>query len=264
MAADPSLLGLLKRMRERSGASLAECREALKVAQDNPRLALNALASMGYTGGREPYDESAPLGSYRFDAYARRVVDASISAICEDLRPGGAPITAVVLHAQLGIAVSLAFVYDVGRIVDGAAKVTVEIAEDLGGIPVDQRPDDPLLETFRYRFGFQETRPDVGLFEEDPALRWEESSLPEAVYVYEMLRASQEITRRLAEAGRPVAEGCVAAYGRHDFLVDDLDDQRALIRSGLRTHMGDPGTLRAFASLCYGSLEGQQHLIELT
>ncbi|WNG36795.1 hypothetical protein F0U61_26315 [Archangium violaceum] len=262
MSQSESSLDLLKRIRARSGASLAECSQALKEAQGDPRLALNQLASKGYTGGRPRYDEPAPLGSYGFDSYAQRIIDACVNGLEEYLRPDGEPIGAVVLHALLGIPVSVVLVHG-ERGLAGKARVSVDVAPDPGAIPPTPGDQDLLLETFRYRFGFQETRPDVGLFDEEPLLSWEVSSLPDSLYCHEMMRAAASVARRLAADGYRVAPGCVAGYARQDLVLSDAEDQLALVRRQLKSLMREPDTLRAFAGLCYASAEGQRYLMEL-
>jgi hypothetical protein len=262
MSHGESLLDLLKRIRARSGASLAECSQALKEAHGDPRLALNRLAAKGHTGGRPRYDETAPLGSYGFDSYAQRVVDTCAQVLEEFLRPDDEPISAVVLHAQLGIPVSLVLVHG-ERGLAGNARVSVDVPPDPGPIPLTAGDPDPLLETFRYRFGFQETRPDVGLFDEEPALYWEVSSLPDSLYCLEMIRAAAFLARRLAADGYRFAPDCVAGYARQDLLLSDEQDQLALVRRQLKSLLADPEALRAFAGLCYVSAEGQRKLVEL-
>jgi hypothetical protein len=263
MAGNESSLELLKRMRARSGASLAECAHALKAAHGNSRIALNQLALKGHTGGRPCYDETVPLGSYGFDSYSQRVIDTCVQVFEEYLKPISEPISAVVLHSQLTIPVSLVLAYVGDRGPDGNAKVSVDVALDPGPIPETPDAPDLLLETFRYRFGFQETRPDVGLFDEEPLLYWEVSSLPDSLYCYEMIRAAATIARGLAADGYPVAPGCVAGYARQDLLLCDAAEQLMLVRRQLKALFGEPNALRAFAGLCYSSAEGQQHLVEL-
>ncbi|MCY1032245.1 hypothetical protein OV207_12315 [Corallococcus sp. BB11-1] len=263
MARDKSPLDVLKRMRATSGASLADCAQALKASQGSPRIALNHLAAQGHTGGRPGYDEAAPLGSYGFDTYAQRVADTCVQEIKGVLKPGGAPLSAVVLHAPEGIPVALVSLYSGEWGPHRAPLVSIDVAPAAAPIPDTPGAPDPLLETFRYRFGFQETRPDVGLFDEEPALYWEVSSLPDSVFCLEMMKAAVVILRRLARDGYPASHECVAGYARSDLLLRDPRDQRDLIQRQLRTTLRDREALSAFARLCYAELPGQQGLLEL-
>ncbi|RKG84530.1 hypothetical protein D7V88_21670 [Corallococcus terminator] len=163
----------------------------------------------------------------------------------------------------MGIPVTLVSFYVGERGPEGDALVSIDIDSDPSPIPDTMGAVDPLLETFRYRFGFQETRPDVGLFDEEPALYWEVSSLPDSVFCLEMMNAAAAILRRLSLDGYLVSRECVAGYARHDLLLSDPKNQRELIQRQLRTTLRDPGTRSAFAALCYASPTGRQSLLEL-
>ncbi|MFY0522368.1 hypothetical protein ACN28I_03840 [Archangium gephyra] len=236
----------------------------MKEAQGNPRLALNQLASEGHTGGRPRYDETAPLGCYGFDTYARRVIEAGEQALAEYLKPSGEPITGVVLHGGQGIPVSQLLIYDGTQGPgSGVARVSLDVTVDARPIPAAYEDTDLLLETFCYRFGFQETRPDVGLFDEEPALNWEVSTLPDSLYCLVMMRAATALARGLAGKGYQVASTCIAGYARQDLLLSDDADQLALVQRQLQRNFGDSDALRAFAGLCHASPDDQQRLIQL-
>ncbi|MBU8899857.1 hypothetical protein DRW03_15840 [Corallococcus sp. H22C18031201] len=260
MAPDESPLDVLKRMRVRSGASLAECSQALKAAQGDARAALNALAEEGHTGGRPGYDAEAPPGTYGFDAYAERVIDTCARDIRATVTPGAEPIRAVVLHAQQGIPVRLVLLYTGATGMEGQPWVSLDVSPAFAPIPSSQDAEDPLLETFRYRHGFQETRPDVGLFDEEPELAWEESSLPDLLFSHDMLRAASGVARALAAAGYGVAPDCAVAYARADLRLSDAEDQWARVRRQMQALFTGQDAVRAFAELCYAGDEARRRV----
>lgn len=254
-------MALLERIREHSGASLGACQAALRVSGDDARAALNLLASQGHVGGRVPYDDAEEIGCYELDAYAERVRDASVSAVRSYLRPGDEPAGAVVLYAQDGLPVSAVALTSIDRGRTGRARVLVDVAADRGLIPADFGEDDRSLQAFRYRFGFQQTRPDVGTFDEEPSLAWQEDLLPTCLFIYEMMQAARAVASLLAQTGLPVAPDCGAGFVQDDVLFSDPEDQLNEVRSELRKHLpaGSPA-LQAFARLCYRALEKQKWL----
>jgi hypothetical protein len=259
---DSGLLSLLERMKERSGASLAACKQALRISNDDPRAALNLLASQGHTGSRPSYDEDAPPGCYAMDSYAEALAAACVAALLPNLLQTDEPVGTVVLYAPAGPPAASVAVrsQSPGRPRD---RIMVGVGTDAGSIPTSFGDDDPLLQTFRYRFGFQQTRPDVGPFDEDLSIGWEEEQLPTCLFVYEMVQCAQAVATAIAGAGIPVVPGCLGGYARHDSFASSRENQLAVIKSELREHLTEVEALQAFSRLCYATAEKQSWLVDL-
>ena len=254
---------LLERMRSRSGASLGQCMQALTAAGGNPRAALNALAVAGLRGGRDPYDDGAPVISYEMDRYAQRVIESGLPDLIRLVRNAADTVTGVVLHADLGIPVRFIMVYFGASALDGDPRIALDITTGSNAIPSELGADDPSLQAFRFRFGYQETRPDVGPFDESPSLSWKEGALPECLFRYEMIRAAEHIAVVLGERGLPVSDRCRGGYARHDDLFDDAAAELERVERRLHSHFTRRDAVEEFARLCYAMPDKQTWLLNL-
>lgn len=254
---------LLERLRERSGANLGQCKQALTAAAGNPRAALNALAAAGFTGGRPQFDENAPIRSYELDIYSRRLVAACVQALGSYLGSVEQPITAILVQGSVDIPIMHVSAHTGDNRAESDAKVLLDVAVDQGAIPTALGTEDVAINTFRYRFGLQETRPDVGVFDETPSVSWQEGFLPETLYCYEMIRAAEAIAAELRQAGSRIADDCEGGYERHELLVTDADDQLRRVQKRLRLDLDSLDATEGLARLCYGTPEKQQWLVGL-
>jgi hypothetical protein len=261
--ADRELFGLLERLREKSGANLGQCKQALTAAAGNPRAALNALAAAGFAGGRPSFDESAPIRCYELESYSQRLVAACVPALDSYLRNVEQVITAILLQGSVDIPIVHVSAHTGDKKAESDAQVLLGVSVDQGAIPTALGAEDLAINTFRYRFGLQETRPDVGLFDETPSVSWQEGFMPETLYCYEMLQAAQAIAAGLRQAGHRMADDCEGGYARHELLITDAEDQLRLVQKRLRLDLDSTEAVEGLARLCYATPEKQQWLVGL-
>ncbi|MFY0570112.1 hypothetical protein ACN28E_40680 [Archangium lansingense] len=256
---------MVREVQRRTGAPLIECKKAVDASGGELRKAMNLLAEAGFTGGRPRYDP-AERGSYGFEAYGRRVVDACVGALAEYLPRDGAPLTAVVLRSYQALPVNLVTAYagPQGRKSAPITEVDLDVRSDT--IPEDSGGEDRLLRAFLYRNGLQATRPDVPeLDEEEPDFRWEFSSLPACLYCYEMLRCSQAVLEELVRQGFKVVPKCAAMYAFEDYFLDASAAERELadVRKRIAKYLRSASLVQDFAQLCYETPEKQRWFVEL-
>lgn len=265
MADLQALATLVRELQHRTGAPLAECKKAADASGGELRKAMNLLAEAGFTGGRPKYDP-AERGSYGFEAYGRRVVEACVSALDEYLPLGGAPLTAVVLRSYQEVPVNLVTAYAGPEGRKGDPTTQIDLNTNGGTIPERSGAEDRLLRAFLYRHGMQATRPDVPEIDEEyPALMWEFSSLPACLYCYEMLQCAKAVLEEIVRKGFTAAPGCAALYAYEDYFLDASAADRQLqdVRERIGQDLPDQNLVKDFAALCYETPEKQRWLVEL-
>ncbi|WIG95917.1 hypothetical protein [Myxococcus sp. SDU36] len=256
---------LVREVQRRTGAPLLECKKAVDASGGELRNAMNLLAEAGFTGGRPRYDP-AERGSYGFDAYGRRVVEACVDVLSEYLPRDGAPLTAVVLRSYQGIPVNLVTAYAGPHGRKGEPITEVDLHIQSGAIPERSGVEDRLLRAFLYRNGLQATRPDVPeLDEAEPNLQWEFSSLPACLYCYEMFHCSQAVLEELVRSGFNAAPGCAAMYAFEDYFLDasTAECQLADVRKRIAEYLPGASLMQDFAQLCYETAEKQRWFVDL-
>lgn len=256
---------MVREVQRRTGAPLIESKKAVDASGGDLRNAMNLLAEAGFTGGRPKYDP-AERGSYGFEAYGKRVVEACVDALTEYLPRDGAPLTAVVLRSYQGIPVNLVTSYAGPQGRKGGPITEVDLDIRSGAIPERSGVEDRLLRAFLYRNGLQATRPDVPeIDEEEPNLQWEFSSLPACLYCYEMLHCAQAVLEELVRNGFKAAPGCAAMYAFEDYFLDASAAERQLadVRKRIAESLPGASLVQDFAQLCYETPEKQRWFVDL-
>ena len=78
-----------------------------------------------------------------------------------------------------------------------------------------------------------------------------------------MIRTAAAIARRLAVVGYRVKDNCSVGYARQDLLLCAAEERLGLVRRQLKTLLRAHEARRAFAGLCYSSVDMQRQFLEL-
>lgn len=248
----------IKELREKTGAGLSECKQALAESGDDFERAARLLQKQGRAPAMrasvldelsEEAQEALRRG-YRLDTWATALCDLVIKEIVEKTK-GDARISAVRVE------------------LDELSRWPMHLTVESSSGDFQSMPFDQLFESFAIPGSVD--MPDLSLelfMDENDVDRGilsleDELGLPGALWYLALAELQGRMRSALEEAGKRVETAGSCDVMIHGDSIEDAELLVGVAQQELQMHFDDDDLLRAFAVLCYESPQRRDWLVEL-